>query len=222
LAFALKVLLPDNIMMESLVLAPEDKPDKLDMIPHKMDDSFKDYESAFKELKDRGISKAAIKRFSVGYLKGTVKFPCILPDKKMYGWIERNKKWDGRYGYQPSGVKRNFLLFGLDRHIKKAYLVESMTDSLKLISWNVEAVSTCGNMIFKEQARILIQNCDAIVLVPQNDNPAKLWINQAKTHFKGKIVLTGIAINKEFKDIGSDGYTKEMWIKDSAKEKLIH
>jgi DNA primase len=221
LAFVLKIMLPDTLTMQSLSLAPRKKNDSVPYHVYPIDKTFDNHAEAHNALKDRGISKVAIKRFKVGFYNGAIKFPCILPDKKMYGWIERNPKWDGRYGYKPRDVNRKWLLFGADRYIETMYLLESMTDTLKLITWGFEAVSTCGNMLFKEQARIILEYAEKVVLVPQNDKPAKLWIRDCKNLLKGKIPLFGIVINKEFKDICTEGYEKEDWLEDMENRRLI-
>lgn len=214
LAYKMRIVLPDSLMMQSLAASPAKLQRDKTIKTYPMDDTFDNYSQAYKELKDRGISKSALKRFKVGYDRGSVKFPCILPNGKLYGWVERNKKWDGRYGVQPEGVHRKVLLFGLDRKIKDLYLTESVTDMLKLVTWHYEAVATCGNMIFEEQMRVIVSNCERVILVPQNDVPAKKWIIDAKKLFKGKIKVFGVSVNKDYKDVCSDGYTKEMWEED--------
>lgn len=222
LAYRLRVMIPDDMMMASLLVAPPVGGKSVPKTYAGVDGLSENSEAAFLELGVRGISLAAIKRFRVGYMAGSIIFPCVLPDGKMYGWIERNKFWDGRYGYKPKDVNRKYLLFGLDRKIARAFLVESMTDCLKLITWKEEAVSTCGNMVFEEQAEWMMNWCDEVVLVPQNDNPAKRWITDAEEALKGKIRVHGVAIRKGFKDVCTDGYTKEMWIEDKATMKFLY
>jgi len=217
LAYKMKVMLPDDIMQKSLLISPKLKDSR---ISTKIDCSehikilSKGAERAYKILGKRGISLEAIKRFKVGYnQEGSITFPCILSDGKLAGWIERNDLWDGRYGYQPKGVNRKWLLFGLDRKIKRAFLTESMTDMLKLVTFHVEAVSTCGNMVFLEQARLLVENCEELILVPQNDKAAENWLKDCNKYFRNKIRTYRITLPDRFKDLGESKFTKELWKK---------
>ena len=224
LAYKLKVMLPDDMMMASLTLIiPPEKLAEPVRTEYPMDLILTDLvKEAYDELKPRGISMAALRRFKVGWKDGSIQFPCILPDGKMYGWVERNRRWDSRYGFRPAGVRREHMLFGLDRRIKEAYLTESVTDMLKLCSFHDEAVATCGNMIFGEQAKLVIGNCDSIVLVPQRDGPAKRWVKDAEKHFRGKIRVFGVAIQPEFKDVGQEEYTKELWEEARSKKRFLY
>ena len=222
LAYKLKIMLPDDIMMESLVADATIKSLNNAIVEYSID-SIKQYNrpDLYMELLDRGISFAAIQRFKVGYREGAFQFPCILPDKKMCGWIERNSLWNGRYGYRPVGVFREHLLFGLDRKIKKVYLTESTTDMLKLVTFHEEAVSTCGNMMFDKQARMILDNCEEICLVPQNDLGAQKWLQHIQNNLTGKIVINIVKIASEYKDIGEIGYSKVDWQRDKLTEKFF-
>lgn len=233
LAYKMSVLLPDDLMMQSLLEAPAKPSVKVFQVFDCMDDITQNPEKAHEELAPRGISLAALKRFKVGYRDGSICFPCVLPDKNMYGWVERNTAWAGRYGYFPQNVMRSSLLFGMDRIIPRVFLSESMTDTLKLITWHVEAVSTCGNRLFDRQAKLIIENCGEVVLVPQRDDPASLWVESAKQFFAGKIRVSGVVIsqipytddfgeNKVTKDIGHPFYTKDVWEDDVKKIRFLY
>jgi DNA primase len=221
LAYVLKVQLTDDLMLQSLRLAPVVNNPDSPITYSGLDGLSEGVELAHNELEEKGISIKALERFRVGYQKGSVIFPCVLPDERLYGWVERNSLWAGRYGFRPDNVKRKFLLFGMDRKIKRAYLVESMTDMLKLVSWHEEAISTCGNIIFEEQAKLLLEWCEEIVLVPQRDIAAKKWIEDYKKYLKGKIRTYGIIIKSGFKDVCSLGYSEELWLEDKKFMKFL-
>lgn len=222
LGIKMSILLPHNMMMESLLVIP-DREEIRKVIQYDFEkEGLSRHDGYINFLKSKCISEPALRRFKVTCKGETVRFPCILPDGKLYGWIERDEKWQGRYGFQPNGVNRKHLLFGLDRNIRKCYLVESMTDMLKLVTWHYEAVSTCGNMIFEEQAKILVSHCDEIILVPQNDNSAKKWIMDAKKKLKGKIRVSGVAVDTTYKDIGSEKYGKDDWQSDLKAKRFLY
>jgi hypothetical protein len=222
LAYKMRILLPDDIMLQSLSLVPVERVGKGPEVYSGLVGLSENVGGAYSKLKSRGISLAALKRFRVGFREGTVIFPCVLPRDKLCGWIERNELWDGRYGYKPSGVNRKYLLFGLDRVYDRVYLVESMTDMLRLVSWHYPAVSTCGNRIFEEQAKLLLTHCAEIVLVPQNDRAAKVWIKNAEESFKGKVKVFGIAISNGYKDVCSKGYGRSLWEVDQKKIRFLY
>lgn len=222
LAHKLRILLSHSMMMESLMVVPDREINRKVKVydPKKEGLTVTDVMPSY--MKKRKISKGALKRFKVSAKGSTIRFPCVLPDGKLYGWIERNDNWVGRYGFQPNGVSRKHLLFGLDREIHRCYLVESMTDMLTLVTWHYEAVSTCGNMIFGEQAKILCSHCDEIILVPQNDGSARKWIRDAEKNLKSKVRVFGVAIDVAYKDIGSEYYSKEKWQKDLREKRFLY
>ena len=227
LAHEMRVMLPDDLMKESFLTAPPNKDalNKYNLRTQvRLTDDFLRSEEAFEELGKRGISLAVLKEHKVGYDdKGSILFPCVGVSRRVHGWVARNKSWDGRYGFGPPGIKRCFLLFGLEKPAKKILLVESMTDCLKLMTWGEPAVSTCGNMVFPEQVVMLIEaGVEEVILVPQNDLPARKWILDAKENLRGKVRVSGIPISKEFKDVGSDGYTKKMWQEDKKKIRFLY
>jgi DNA primase len=223
LAYKLNILLPDNIMKKSLRKIKGIKKDKKIEF---LDKDFKFPEGtssdAVKELSKRGISSQVIKDFKVVKTgDGSIIFPCTWGNKYT-GYIQRNSKWDGRYGYFPEGVKRSFLLFGVEQEENnELFLVESMTDCLKLKTFGVNAVSTCGNMIFSEQAKRLVDIARKIVLVPQRDLPARRWIIDAEDKMKGQIPIYGITIDKEFKDVGQADYKLSHWKEDIKTKKFL-
>jgi len=223
LAYKLNILLPDDLVKKSLRKIKTIRRDKKIEF---LDEDFKFPEGtsseASKELGKRGISSEAIKEFNVVKTPdGDIIFPCTW-GKKFTGFIKRNAKWDGRYGYFPEGVKRSFLLFGIEgEDNNELFLVESMTDCLKLKTFGVNAVSTCGNMIFKEQSTRIISIAKKLVLVPQRDLPARRWIIDAEDKFKGQIPVFGVTIDSRFKDVGQAGYSLDQWLIDYKTKKFL-
>jgi len=214
------ILLPDDLMMKSLSLAPKME-DTKNAIPN-YDFSVinkNNKEELYKEMLPRGITKDALIKHQVGYNEGSIQFPCVLPNGNLVGIIERNKIWDGRYGFTPQGVKREFLLFGLIEEVEEVWLTESMTDMLKLSSFGVTAVSTCGNMIFKKQAEIISSHTKRLILVPQRDEGAKKWLADARRLFKGKLPVWGYSIPSNLKDIGEADFTEEIF--NSTRSSII-
>lgn len=212
LAYRMRILLPDDLMMQTLSVAPKQIVDTADAIPDYDLAQVKQYNvaEAFAELSPRGITFAALEKFHVGWDEGSIQFPCILPNGKLSGIVERNSKWDGRYGYKPYGVKRQYLLFGLLDVMDQCILTESMTDMLKFNSCGIPAVSTCGNMIFPKQAEILLTHVKELILAPQRDDAAAKWLADARKHFEGRTKIFGYIIPAEHKDVGEESVTHEM------------
>lgn len=225
LATKMRVLLADDLMRKIISADGArlpDRPDKVDkefVAPRKKFDwnpDFGRHQEAFREVKHRGITLETIKRYKVGIDDaGSLLFPCIDYEGRLRGWIARNEQWPNRYAFMPSGVKRYHLMFGLVNKLTRVYLTESTTDMLRLCSWGLDAVSTCGNMIFEQQANELLYLCKEIVLVPQKDIPARKWVVDAKKLLMGRTNLLGIKIREGFKDVCEDRYTRKMWDEDS-------
>ena len=181
-------------------------------------EDFSRWQEAYAELRFRGIKREVVKRFNIGFDDhGNVLFPCVMPDGSLRGWIARSDALENRYFFMPGGVNRRALLFGLTQHFHRIYLTESVTDMLRLCSWGLDAVATCGNMIFEEQVPDLLKFSDEIVIVPQTDIPARKWVLDAKKVLLPHRKLLGVKIRPQFKDVCDDRYTQKMWDEDSAK-----
>lgn len=212
LAFALNVLLPDTVMMKSLRIESDLAGlNKNKGVAQKVlyditiNDKFSlEHERAYSLLKYRGISKAAIIRFKVGFNvdTGAITFPSINAKNEFTGWVERNEGWANRYAFRPDRVKRNFMLFGLDRKIEVGYLTEGPVDALKLITWHIEGIATLGSKIFPEQAKLILDNCKSLVLVPDRDSSGEKWRKEARRLFRGKICLFEILVDNKYGDAG--------------------
>jgi DNA primase len=171
-------------------------------------------EEAYAYLKTRGVSMKAIERFKVGYNKetGSLVFPCIDWEGRLTGWIERNEIWDNRYGYKPEGVNRENLIFGMDRNIELAFLVEGVVDAMKLITWGLEAIAVNGNTLFESQVKDIVEHCKTICIIPDNDKAGEILIEKAKSYFKG-VVDTFISFLPEgIKDVGDGHLDKDTFI----------
>ncbi len=219
LGYLMKVNIPSDLMLK-LIRKPSITKEKERMkqfYDFSLIEPFvKDNLGAYEYLKNRGISMKAIKRFNVGYNKdtGSIVFPCIDWNKNLTGWVERNEIWDNRYGYKPEGVNRNYMIFGMDRDIELAFLVEGVVDALKLITWGFEAIAVNGNRLFEEQAKDISEHCKKVCIIPDNDLAGEALINDAKRLFKG-VVETYISYLPEgIKDAGDMNLKQEDFIKN--------
>ena len=175
---------------------------------------------AWDALKDRGVTLEAILKMKVTYdeSKKYIIFPCYDQYYKLTGWEIRCEYWEGRYGCFPEGVDRTNLLFGRLLPETTIYLVEGPVDALKLISWGLNAVATCGNFIHEKQAATLMAVAKKIILVPDMDAGGRTWWKGAMKHLKTKVPLTYI-LTEGYKDVGQKEMTEEIFL--SFEEKLV-
>ena len=228
LAYKMKIMIPAGMMMDTLIDLDSIVKNKAKGIKGDYDSSLiklacANTDMAAEILGKRGIAKSTIVNNHVGYNATTksLVFPCVDMDGKLNGWIERNDIWDNRYGFRPYQVAREYLLFGMTRKVKTLYLVESTTDMLQLRSWKFWSVSTCGNRIFEQQAKMILNHVDEIVLVPQNDGPAGIWIDDYRKHLLGKLPSYLVTVRQPFKDVCTEGYDIEMFRDDEDKKVML-
>jgi DNA primase len=218
LARKLKVGLSNDLMFRSVRVASKERKTMekkfydISLIEKHLENSQEAYDFY---LKSRGISLAAIQRFKVGFNKNTnsVIFPCFDYQQRLLGWIERNESWENRYAYKPDGVLREHLIFAMDRtNIKTAFIVEGVIDALRLISWGLEGVALNGNILFTQQAREIIQHCEAVCIIPDNDEPGKKLCIDVEKEFKGKIPVYICLLPEGIKDIGDQHLSRQQFL----------
>jgi len=168
---------------------------------------------AYEYLKERGVSLETIKKMKVGRhnVLDTLYFLDIDENGELIGWAERNEAWAGRYGFGAGNRKE--MLFGLNKKVENAFLVEGPIDAMKLVDWGYTGIATYGNRIFEAQAERLIRLCKRIILVPDQDEGSVSWLNGADRFFKKKIQVYKINLTKA-KDTGDKKYTKKLFDKD--------
>ena len=218
LSSELEIDLPNEILMESFDI-PLQKKEKTKL-------TFSNHfpfnaKGALEKLAHRGVSMEAILKTEVTYMEDEDKliFPCKDPHGQMTSWVVRSDRLAGRYGFFPEGASRNFALFGMvSTSMKKVFLCEGPVDALKLISFGLNGVATCGDLIFEEQANAFLDYADSICLVPDIDNSGRNWFKKALKLFKGKLPLSYILVPPQYKDVGHEAVTKEVFM--NLKENL--
>ncbi len=215
LAIALDVLLPKHLEImtfepkQTKEFALEDHLSKGRLVAHGF-------------LKNRGVTYDSIIRFKVGANaeNNDIYFPAFDTNGKFLGASIRNHTMPNRYRFYPDGVDRKNMLFGLDEPVDDLYLVEGPVDMLKLNGWGYRSAATCGNFVFQQQARKILDNCKRIILVPDIDDGGRKWYKMAKSKFFGRKRVFMRVVPKEFKDVGHPEMTKEIF--DSLDEKFLY
>lgn len=171
---------------------------------------------AYMKLKDRGITKKAIKAFNIGYnaRHDILFFPCLDSEGELSGWAERSDNWPNRYRLMPEGVNRDKLIFGahLIKHTERnvIYLVEGPVDCMKMWQWGFKSVALNGSVLFDYQAEWLIDNAYHVIAIPDNDKAGLKLRYDIVDKLKDKVRLSGVNLPEDINDVGDAACTKEI------------
>ena len=130
-------------------------------------------------LLTRGFSKAALRKYEIGYSQYTSKV--VIPARDVYGnlvGLTYRRDFDNDASqmskYYHEGFVKSAHLWGFhlwaDRRIRRLFIVEGQLDAVRMYQLGYPAVAIMGAHISDEQVRLLSQYCRAIELVDAFDN----------------------------------------------------
>lgn len=133
---------------------------------------------------------------------GTVVYvPIYDKSGKFIAWSEKNTINNTWY-LKPDGVSKGFMLFGAhEKFGKMGYVLESVSDKLKMSSWGYDCVATCSANVTPTQIDAIADLFDYIVMVPQNDYPADNWAKKIVSSLVDRILVYVLKLPKEYKDV---------------------
>lgn len=144
-----------------------------------------------KYILDRGFSPATLEHWGIGYdrrerrlaipvpdpdgnllgVKGRTLVKGIKPKYVILGdTIKRKRRGKKSYGFDP--YEKSLVIFGLDEwgEVERYVFVEGELDVITLWMLGIPAICTGGAHCSDEQARLIREYCDEVVLFLDNDN----------------------------------------------------
>ena len=156
-------------------------------------------------LNKRMISPEVAKHYGIRYDHGSnaVIVPIVSRFGELMGWQEKGTSWVRN---QPVGVNKSHTLFGIERFTAKtAVLVESPLDVARFASSieGPQALATFGAYVSKQQARLLSDVADKLIIAFDNDKAGREGaINLLKYLPRFKKGIQWLPYRTNVKDIG--------------------
>lgn len=156
-------------------------------------------------LNKRMISPEMAKHYGIRYDRGSsaIVVPIVSRFGELMGWQEKGTSWVRN---RPTGVNKSRTLFGIERFTSKtAVLVESPLDVARFASSieGPQALATFGAYVSKEQARLIADVADKLIIAFDNDKAGKEGaINLLKYLPRLKRGIHWLPYKTKVKDIG--------------------
>jgi hypothetical protein len=141
---------------------------------------------------DRGFSPAVLEEWGIGYDDSSqrITIPVCDPHGNLVGFKGRAWRKHARPKYLVMGNKgerkrydfnvydKSLVVFGLDRwgEVDRYVLVEGELDVIALWCMDIPAISCGGSTMSVEQAKLIRQYCDEVVLFFDNDAAGKIGV----------------------------------------------
>jgi len=153
----------------------------------------------------RGISKESLIRWEAGVDdKAGLALPVRDADKRMVGWVLRQRVAEPKYLYYP-GMKKSKVLFGhhlLPKRVETLYVVEGPLDAISLDQYGYSVVSLLGAMASAAQVKLLRNiKADKIVLVLDNDEAGQKGTKKGLTQLRDYGIVKYVKLPQHVKDV---------------------
>lgn len=142
-------------------------------------------------LKGRGISKASVETYLIGYSakQDMITIPIQAPDGMYVGFVARSI--EGKEFKNSPGLPRSKTMFNIARakRYSKVFVVESSFDAIRLEQVGAHAVATLGASVNKRQKELLKKYFNSIILVSDNDEAGKGMQEKMKAYFGHSLIV---------------------------------
>lgn len=194
-----------NMFIDDIgIIARSLQPREKEEVEHFPEPLFYERGKMYPYLLKRGFTLDFLKEWDVGIDSQLKAIVVPIYDKgKLVGLYRRSIK--GKFFFNSSGLRKDKLLFGLDRVPEDAeyvVVVEGALDALWLHQHGYNAVATLGGSISDTQAQMILKRFRKIILAFDNDEAGYRFTKQAYNKLVGKApFVDSVTFPKGKKDV---------------------
>ena len=171
--------------------------------------SYMSGKETYKYFFRRGFSKETMQSYMIGrdLVNKTVTIPVFSEKKELLGvigrFVDKNRKKNERYKIYDN-FNRGAVLFPLDKFESKGatiILVEGQFDAIRMHEAGYSnTLAKMGVALTKRQAKWIVENCDTVIDIVDNDSRGREAFETDKEVLAGRVRLLGVEYPKYGKD----------------------